>query len=402
MQRNLNCQTRPVQRAAGQSAVVGAAYRAGEKLFDERREQAADFRRRSPDVREAFILAPEGAPDWATDRERLWNAAEAAERRKDGRPARDVQIGLAWELSPEEQREAVVAFARAEFVEKGHVADIAIHRYGQRVVDASEEGRETIRRWAGQGAPFLESEECRELNEPHVKIERGRDGEVQGYKLYQPHAHVFVTPRALDGEGFAAKRNRELDRAETAMQWRYEWPRIQNGFLERAGETIRVTATARKDDAIATRDETVQGVARTMELRGEPTRAREIAAFNQVHNDTIRLAAAEQGAAQDASEPAQERQEPEPGQEGTLQAVHAQAQAQAASDEPDGEAGGKERRIARVAAWWHNMRQSFSEWRGQVGERVSDYWQQVRREPDPPEPSQSQSPPQQEPDHDRH
>jgi hypothetical protein len=168
MQRNLNCQTRPVQRAAGQSAVVGAAYRAGEKLFDERREQAADFRRRSPDVREAFILAPEGAPDWATDRERLWNAAEAAERRKDGRPARDVQIGLAWELSPEEQREAVVAFARAEFVEKGHVADIAIHRYGQRVVDASEEGRETIRRWAGQGAPFLESEECRELNEPHV------------------------------------------------------------------------------------------------------------------------------------------------------------------------------------------------------------------------------------------
>ncbi len=49
--RNLNCKTRPVQRAAGQSAVVGAAYRAGERLFDERRERTADFSRRAPDVR---------------------------------------------------------------------------------------------------------------------------------------------------------------------------------------------------------------------------------------------------------------------------------------------------------------------------------------------------------------
>ncbi|MGC1495438.1 MAG: MobA/MobL family protein [Sulfitobacter sp.] len=289
--RNLNCKTRPVKRAAGQSAVVGAAYRAGERLFDERQERTADYSRPAPDVRETLILTPDNAPAWASDRQQLWNMAEAAERRKDGRPARDVQVGLAWELTPDEQRAAVIKFANSEFVSKGHVADIAFHRYGQRVNDMSDAGRDTIRRWAEQDVPFLESDECGELNEPHVKIERGTDGQASGYKIYQPHAHIYLTPRALDGDTFAAKRNRDLDRSEMAMHWRYEWPRIQNEYLEKAGHDARVTATKRKDDhAPQQLDDTVQGVAHAMELRGEQTRAREVAEFNSVHNEVIALA----------------------------------------------------------------------------------------------------------------
>ena len=54
-------------------------------------------------------------------------------RRKDGRPARDVILGLAWELPPEEQRAIVAEFARGGVYLQGHVVDIAIHNYGQRV-----------------------------------------------------------------------------------------------------------------------------------------------------------------------------------------------------------------------------------------------------------------------------
>lgn len=333
--RNLNCKTRPVQRAAGQSAVVGAAYRAGQRLFDERQDRTADFSRRGPEVRETLILTPDNAPSWAFDREQLWNRAEAAERRKDGRPARDVQVGLAWELSPEEQKAAVIEFANQEFVSKGHVADIAFHRYGQRVTDMSDEGRDTIRRWAAQDVPFLEREECAELNDPHVKIERRSDGQVTGYKIYQPHAHIYITPRALDGEDFAAKRNRELDRSEKAMHWRYEWPRIQNGFLDRAGHDTRVTATQRKDDTPHSRDDSVQGAARSMEMRGEPTRAREVAEMNAMHNDTVRQALAD---LQHPDVPTEDHRE-----------------------------------VLRLSGWWRNMSARFQSWRGDFAEKAEEW-----------------------------
>ena len=370
--------------------MVGAAYRAGQRLFDERTERVADYSRRAPDIRETLILTPENAPDWCEDRGKLWNAAEDAERRKDGRPARDVQVGLAWELSLDDQREAVIRFAKAEFTSKGHVVDIAFHNYGQRVVDASEEGRATLRRWAEQDVPFMEVEECRELNEPHVKIERRADGAVTGYKIYQPHAHLFVTPRALDGDHFASTRNRELDRSEPAMHWRYEWPRIQNEMLEAAGEDTRVSATRRKDDtAPELRDETVQGVARHMELRGEPTRAREAAELACVHNEAIRLAADETGSQPD------EAQET-PIEINAFDAMHARAAQQAAADQTERQTPEAEpSRMQRFASWWQNARSSFSEWRGEMHQRFTERIEQYRQPPEPPqmkEPEQDHEP----------
>jgi len=38
------------------------------------------------------IAVSDGAPDWARDRSALWNAAEAAEKRKNSTVAREVEI----------------------------------------------------------------------------------------------------------------------------------------------------------------------------------------------------------------------------------------------------------------------------------------------------------------------
>jgi hypothetical protein len=68
-----------------------------------------DYTRRSG-VEDAFIVTPEGA-EWAQDRSALWNAAEAAEKRKDAKVAREYELGLPAELDAGQHRDLVRAFA---------------------------------------------------------------------------------------------------------------------------------------------------------------------------------------------------------------------------------------------------------------------------------------------------
>ncbi|MDQ7850407.1 MAG: MobQ family relaxase [Armatimonadota bacterium] len=174
-----------ISRSAGRSAVAAAAYRAGERLVDERTGQTHDFSSRREI--EAEILAPEGAPEWALDRAELWNQVEAAERRKDAQLCREIVIALPRELSPEQQRELIRGYVQEQFVARGMVADVAIHRQ-----DANN-----------------------------------------------PHAHVMLTMREIGPEGFG-KKVREWNQPELLEQWREAWARHANLALERAGEQVRI------------------------------------------------------------------------------------------------------------------------------------------------------------------
>jgi plasmid stabilization system protein ParE len=69
-------------RAKGQSVVASAPYHAAENLYDRHIGQTFDYTRKQG-VEHSEILAPEGAPEWVQDRERLWNKVERVERRKD-------------------------------------------------------------------------------------------------------------------------------------------------------------------------------------------------------------------------------------------------------------------------------------------------------------------------------
>ena len=114
-----------VSRASGRSAVAAAAYRSGDVLTNDRDGMTHDYTARGG-VEEAFIVAPEGAA-WAQDRAVLWNAAEAAENRKNSVVAREWEVALPDELSVEARRELAAGFA-GELVERyGVVADVAIH-----------------------------------------------------------------------------------------------------------------------------------------------------------------------------------------------------------------------------------------------------------------------------------
>src|SRR3546814_4514291 len=71
-------------------------------------------------------LVPEGA-EWAQDRSALWNAAAAAEKRKDAKVAREYGLGLPAELDAGQRRDLVRAFAEYIRDRYGLAVDAAIH-----------------------------------------------------------------------------------------------------------------------------------------------------------------------------------------------------------------------------------------------------------------------------------
>ena len=173
-------------RSSGASSVAAAAYRSGELLTDQHTDETHDYTRRGG-VERTEIQAPEGVPEWARDREQLWNAVEAAERRKDAQVAREVEVALPVELPKEQQRELARGFIQRQFVERGMVADVAYHDGGG----------------------------------------------------HNPHAHVLLTTRRLGPEGFGAK-ERNWNRKELLGEWREAWARDTNQALERAGQRERI------------------------------------------------------------------------------------------------------------------------------------------------------------------
>jgi hypothetical protein len=115
-----------IARKSGQSAVAAAAYRAGERLADERTGEVHDYTRRYGVAHAEMVMPETGGPAWT--REQLWNAAEAAERRKDARTARKVEMALPEAMTDEQRLVLARAWAHEIANRYGVAVDFAIHR----------------------------------------------------------------------------------------------------------------------------------------------------------------------------------------------------------------------------------------------------------------------------------
>ena len=118
-----------IGRSAGRSATAAVAYRLGERIHDETTDLTHDYRARSG-IETSFTLAPGNAPEWAHDPERLWNAAEGAERRKNSTLAREVELALPANVTPEARLSIVQAFSLGLVERYGVGVTAAIHRPG--------------------------------------------------------------------------------------------------------------------------------------------------------------------------------------------------------------------------------------------------------------------------------
>ncbi len=187
-------------RSKGQSATGAAAYRAGEKIHDETNNKTHDYAGRSG-VIDTEIYSPDHAPEWGTNRARLWNEIEKSETNKDGsirktaQLAQEVEVSLPRELTHDENKALVKEFVTQQFVSKGMIADVAFHES-----EASDGGK-------------------------------------------NPHAHIMLTMRDITENGFGNK-NQEWSggglakRKERLNEVRESWANAQNRHLEKVQETV--------------------------------------------------------------------------------------------------------------------------------------------------------------------
>ncbi len=195
-----------VARSTGRRATAAAAYRAGERIRDERSGELHNYSNRS-DVLHAEIFLPTQFDDvaigWARNRERLWNTAEHAEKRHNSRVAREYQVTLPAELEPSQRLALARAFAR-EIADRYKVAvDLAVH----------------------QPRP---------------------DGDPRNF-----HAHLLTTTREVTPAGLGAKagldlapidrRRRELpDHRQEYVNVRERWATLANAALREANVAARI------------------------------------------------------------------------------------------------------------------------------------------------------------------
>ncbi len=196
-----------ISRATGRSAPAAAAYRTASVIENQRDGLLHDYGRRSG-VEAAFLITPDGVA-WAADRSALWNAAEAAEKRKDAKVAREYEVALPCELDRAGRRELATGFAREVVARFGVAADVAIHA-------------------------------------PH------REGDGRNW-----HAHIMTTTRVATAEGLGAK-TRELDVLQTSgpavEALRELWAVQVNHALQRIGAEQRVdhrSYARRGEDVVA-------------------------------------------------------------------------------------------------------------------------------------------------------
>jgi MobA/MobL family len=117
-------------RAANSSAVSAAAYRAGERIQDERTGKTYDHSERQDVMHKEIVLPSRFSGDevsWAQDRATLWNTAERSESRRNARVAREYLVALPVELSPAQQVSLTKGFAHELSDRYGFALDIAIH-----------------------------------------------------------------------------------------------------------------------------------------------------------------------------------------------------------------------------------------------------------------------------------
>ena len=121
-----HCHCKIISRGQGRSAVGAAAYRSGEKLYNEYDGIEHDYTKKSGVVYSEIMLC-ENAPKEYQDRQTLWNAVEQIEKSSKAQLAREYEVALPVELSREEQIKLVRDFAKENFVDNGMCVDFSIH-----------------------------------------------------------------------------------------------------------------------------------------------------------------------------------------------------------------------------------------------------------------------------------
>lgn len=178
-----------IKRSDGRSAVAAAAYRAGERIRDDRAAKTHDYRKKGRGVIRRKLIG------WRGSRSALWNRAEE-EKHPRAQVAREITIALPAELPPRWREMLAVEFGHYLRDRFGVAVDLAIHKPSARGDDRNE------------------------------------------------HAHLLFTTREVNDLGNFGRKTRELDEIQTSRpaleEMRQAWADACNAALRLYGSTARV------------------------------------------------------------------------------------------------------------------------------------------------------------------
>jgi len=226
------CSVKPrLSRSKGASVARATAYIVREKLEDERTGGLYDFSGLKDKALWTGIYAPKNAPEWAHDLQKLSTEIERAEKRKDSQLALPIELSLAHELTVEQNRWMMQDFIKENFTRHGYAAIAAIHE------------------------------------PPHGGDKRNI------------HAHLLVTLRTIDENGFAKTKTEQQDnymaRRERVEVLRQSWEKHLKHHLKRHGfekEAAEVSCKSLKEQGIDREPQQHLGpTASDMERKGKNT-----------------------------------------------------------------------------------------------------------------------------------
>ena len=175
-----------INRGSGRDSTAAAAYRAGDRIDDERTGRIHDYRKKAHGVIEAEIIIPIDS-NWSPSRAELWNTVEMKNIRKDSQTAREINIALPAELDDEERYILVKNYTKLICDKYKVAADIAIH------------------------APRKDS--------------KLSDGHNNNY-----HAHIMFTTDLIIDDGLG-KKAREMNQKDELKFMREVWEKSVNNSL---------------------------------------------------------------------------------------------------------------------------------------------------------------------------
>ena len=185
----------PISRVRGESVAKAAAYILRANIADPYLGMT-HYYAYGKDLLYSEIIIPDYAPRDYLDLTTLLSAIENAEKRYDARTGRTVRLTIPndREFSDKERIDLTRSFVKNAFVSLGMCAIMALH-----------------------------------------------DGENGNPAWNNPHAHVLLTDRPVDSNGFCSKKNRNWNTVEQLNKWRAAWAEAQNRAFKEKGLEMRVS-----------------------------------------------------------------------------------------------------------------------------------------------------------------
>ena len=184
----------PISRLRGESVAKTAAYILRKNIADSYLGMT-HYYAYEKDLLYSEILIPNNAPKDFLDLTMLLAAIDHAEKRYDARTGRVVRLSLPndKDFSDTERIELARSFVKETFVSQGMCAIMAIH-----------------------------------------------EGRKENPAKNNPHAHVLLTDRQVDSNGFCSKKDRSWNTVEQLRKWRAAWAEAQNKAFIEKGLEVRV------------------------------------------------------------------------------------------------------------------------------------------------------------------